>query len=81
MSYENDVPDEEFDLIVRKADALGFHVQRHRQWDPNREGGPLYVQHRRKFREEHQDSLLRYATAEEVWQFLADRERELKRGR
>jgi hypothetical protein len=61
----------DFEFMRRKADALGFWVGEHKQYDPCLGGGPYYVQRKKTFRKEHQPSLLRYATAEMVWDFLS----------
>jgi hypothetical protein len=60
----------EFDMLRRRADELGFHVQRHRDFDPYRGTGDLYIMEKRRFREEHMPTLRRYQTAEQIWAFL-----------
>lgn len=61
---------EEFDALVRRADLLGLFLQEHRMFDPCRGGGPYYIAEKRKFREQHCETLLKYATAEHCWDFL-----------
>jgi hypothetical protein len=60
----------EFDMLQRRAAELGFHVQRHRSWDPTYGTGDLYIMEKRRFRGEHCDSILRYATAEQIHAYL-----------
>lgn len=65
----------EFDLLRRRADAANCFVQRHRDYDPARGGGDLYLQPKRKFRSEHVESILRFATADEIHRKLGEIER------
>lgn len=61
----------EFDLLRRRAEELGFFVQRHRQYDPCRgSGGDLYLMPKRKFRGEHVDTILKYASVDECHAYL-----------
>jgi len=60
----------EFDLLRRRAAELGFHVQRHRQFDPTLGNGDLYIMEKRRFRGEHVPSILRYATADDIHEYL-----------
>jgi len=62
--------DMEFDLVVRRARAAGFYVNRHRNFDPCREGGDLYLMPRRKFAGDHVETLLAYTTADQIYKFL-----------
>lgn len=62
----------EFDLLRRRADACGHYVNRHREYDPARGGGDLYLQEKRKFRSDHVATLIRYATVAEIEAALAD---------
>jgi hypothetical protein len=62
----------EFDLLVRRARDAGFFVQRHKNYDPCREGGDLYLMPRRNFPAEHVESLLTYTTADEIHKFLTE---------
>jgi hypothetical protein len=65
MSAETD--DMELDLVQRRADAAGYYVNRHRNWDPARGTGDLYMQRKKKYRgDENGASILRYSTADEV---------------
>lgn len=63
--------DMEFDLVRRRADAVNCYVNRHKNFDPARGGGDLSLQPRRKFRREHVDTILGYATADEIHAELA----------
>jgi len=56
----------ELDLLRMRADAAGCYVNRHKQWDPARGDGQLYLQAKRKFRGERTADLLRYATADQI---------------
>jgi len=63
----------ELGLLRRNADSLGLYVNEHRDFDPCRgSDGPLYIQEKRKFREARAVTLLKYASIEQVWQFLGD---------
>jgi hypothetical protein len=62
--------DIEFDLLRRRADEAGFFVQRHRDYDPCRGGGDLYLQEKRELRRDRMPSLLKYATADQIHEFL-----------
>jgi len=61
----------EFDLVVRRACAAGFYVNRHRNYDPCVEtGGDLYLMERRKFAGEKCETLLRYTTPDQIYKWL-----------
>lgn len=60
----------EFEHLQRRAFDMGFHVERHRAYDPCRSGGDLYLQPRKKFRNEQAVTILRYATVDEIWTWL-----------
>lgn len=60
----------ELDLLRRRAADLGFFVQRHRQYDPCRGGGDLYLAPKKRFPGEHVDTLLRYSTADQIHEYL-----------
>lgn len=60
----------DFDMLKRRAAEMGFHVQRHRDFDPCRGTGDLYIQETRKFRDEHMPTLRKFQTAEQIWEFL-----------
>lgn len=62
--------DMEFDLLRRRADDLGFFVQRHRTWDPTRGTGDLYLAPRKQFRGEQVETILKFATADEIHAYL-----------
>jgi hypothetical protein len=62
--------DMEFDLLRRRAEALGYFVQRHRNYDPCMPGGDLYLAPSRRFRGEHVDTILKYATADKIHAYL-----------
>ena len=61
----------EFDLVRRRADAGNFYVNRHKNWDPTRGGGGLYLQHKKKFRNEPNINILSFATADEIHRKLS----------
>ena len=57
----------EFDLLVRRAQAAGYYVNRHKNWDPTRGTGELYLQRAKKFRNEHAETLAQAnATADQI---------------
>jgi hypothetical protein len=60
----------EFDLLVKRARDAGYYLNRHKTYDPCLEGGDLYIMPRRRFPQEHCETLLRYATADECHEFL-----------
>jgi hypothetical protein len=61
----------ELSVLQRKARPLGFHVAEHKQFDPCRGNGPYFVVPKRRNKQEgYQPTLLRYATAQEVTDFL-----------
>jgi hypothetical protein len=63
--------DMELDLLRRRADAANCYVNRHRQWDPARGGGDLYLMEKKKFRGHHAETIMRYATPDQVHRCLA----------
>jgi hypothetical protein len=68
-----------FDLLVKRGAALGLFVQRHRTYDPCAPGGDLYVMEQRgrwlrAGNTGNPPSLLRYADAETVHEFLMQME-------
>jgi hypothetical protein len=71
--------DMELDLLRIRADAAGCYVGRHRNWDPARGGGDLFLQWRRKFRNAPLETILKYATPDAINQRLAEIEMELAR--
>lgn len=62
----------EFELTRRRAEREGYFVERHRHYDPAQSPGDLYIQHIRKFRGEKMQSLLSYATSDEIHRYLND---------
>jgi len=65
MSNETD--EMELDLVQRRADAAGYYVNRHRQWDATRGTGDLYMQRKKKFRgDPNGESIMRYSTADQI---------------
>lgn len=60
----------EFDLLRRRAEELGLFVQRHRNYDPCRGTGDLYLMPKRRFRSERVETILKYATVDECHAFL-----------
>ena len=61
----------ELDLLRKRADAVNHYVNRHRDYDPVRVGGDLYLQPKRKFRREHVDTVIAYATPSLIERELA----------
>lgn len=71
--------DMELDLIQIRARACNHYCNRHRQWDPARGGGDLYLQRAKKFRgDPNGESICRYATADQVHRHLARIEEEAR---
>ena len=69
----------EFAHLQRRGKSLGLHVERHRVFDPAANGGDLYVQQRKAIYNfeggtGNPPSLLHYANAEQVHEFLLERE-------
>jgi hypothetical protein len=62
----------ELDLLKRNADSLGLYINEHRDFDPCRGNGSLYVQHKLRHRSEPRITLLKWASIEQVWQFIGD---------
>ena len=60
----------EFDLLRRRAAELGFHVQRHRVFDPTLGNGDLYIMEKRRFPGEWLPTILKYATADDIHEYL-----------
>jgi hypothetical protein len=67
----------EYDALRNFAWSLGFFAQVHRNFDPlrqrpGRENACWYLQRSKKFggRLEHEQSILRYSTAEEIYAWL-----------
>ena len=82
MSAETDAA--EFDRLKAIGKDLGLHVERHKVFDPltHNGGGDLYVQQRRAIfyyqgGKGNPPSLLRYATAERVREFLTERAKQV----
>ena len=68
----NETPQEEFDLLRMRADAQNLYVNRHKQWDATRGTGDLYLQTKKKFRSEKAETIMRYATADDIHAALAE---------
>jgi hypothetical protein len=65
----------ELDLLQRRADATNCYCNRHRNWDPTRGNGDLYLQLKKKYRgDPNGESILRYATADEIHRKLGELE-------
>ncbi len=71
----------ELDLLQRRADASNFYVNRHRNWDSTRGNGDLYLMRKIKFRGDTRETILRYATADEIHAELGRIEQEQFRKR
>jgi hypothetical protein len=65
----------EFDLLVRRADAAGFYVNRHRSFDPLSQRGDLYLMPKRKIPGERPDTVLKFTTADEIHKWLHEYQR------
>lgn len=61
----------EFWQLVDKAKPLGFHVGEHKNFDPTRgSAGPYYLMRKKEFPAQKTPSLLRYASAKMIEDFL-----------
>lgn len=73
-----ETPRAEFDQLVIRARNCGLYVNRHKVWDMLSEsGGDLYLMYRRTWREPQPETIIKYATADEIESALAAREREI----
>ena len=61
----------ELGLLRKRADASGYYVNRHKNWDPMRGNGDLYLQPKKKYREDANVNLASYATADQIHEMLA----------
>lgn len=61
---------EELEFLQRRAAALGLYCNEHKNFDPCRGTGSLFVVPIRKFRNEHRPSLIKYATPAQCWEFF-----------
>lgn len=59
-------------MLNNRARPLGFFVGLHKVFDPVRGGGPFYLMRRKEHKEQRNPSLLRYATAEMIEDYLND---------
>lgn len=71
----------EYDLLRKFAGDLKFHAQVHRDFDPmtqapGREKAFWYLQPNKSWRKESNESILRYATADEVYAWLIEYRRQ-----
>lgn len=74
---QEETPQIEFDLLVRRARIVGMYVNRHRNWNALHDtGGDLYLMERKTQRNPKPQSLLKYATALEIGDALTIVERE-----
>jgi hypothetical protein len=71
----------ELDLLQRRADAMNHYVNRHRQWDPARGGGDLYLQPKKKYRGDVNGDICRYATPAQIHKHLSRIEEEARHQR
>lgn len=62
----------DFDLLRRRAKACNHYVNRHKVFDAARGNGDLYLQPAKKFRDERVESILTYATPDEIHEALAE---------
>jgi hypothetical protein len=61
---------EELELLQRKAAAFDLYLNEHRNYDPCRGTGSLFIIEKRKFRDQECRTYLKYATPEQCWEFL-----------
>jgi hypothetical protein len=76
---------EEYDAVQRLARSLGFFAQLHRQYDPCRRRpdgslcGPWYLQRSKKQNPNaapHEPTILKYATADEIFAWLHEHQKQ-----
>ena len=67
----------EIDLLKRRARELGLYLNEHKAWDPTLGNGSLYIMPARTRKSEHVDSLAKFLTIEQAWQFLHEYANEL----
>lgn len=53
------------------ARPKGFYVGLHKQFDPLLPGGPFFLMYRKRSKDDRSPTLLKYATAEQIEEFLA----------
>lgn len=73
----------ELGLLQRRARSMGFYCNKHREFDPARGTGDLYLMPAKRFRTERVPTLMSYATAEqiedELTAIMEDRSRHLSK--
>ena len=62
----------ELEFLQRRADALGLYCNEHRNFDPCRGNGSLFIIEKRKSKGQECHTFLKYATPEQCWEFLDD---------
>jgi hypothetical protein len=67
-----DISEMELDLLKRQADTLGLYVNTHRDNSLVNimDGKVLYLQRKKKAHDDHPASILKYATVDEVQDYL-----------
>jgi hypothetical protein len=74
----------EYDLVKNFAWHHGFFAQVHKNFNPllaapGRENAFWYLQRRKKFGNEHEQSILKYSTAEEVYAWINEHRQQEQR--
>ena len=67
-----ETPEIELAQLQIRARNCGMFVQRHKVFDPTRGTGDLYLAPRKRFRSEKVETILSYATADEIHEALAE---------
>jgi hypothetical protein len=69
-----ETPEAELEILQARASAVHCYCNRHRTWDPARGGGDLWLQWRRRFRDDRGSDLdlLHYADAATVRAALSE---------
>ena len=72
-----DVDQMTLDLLQRRAFAVGFYCNKHRNWNPLADsGGPLYLMEKRTRTNPKPQTVIKFATVEQLETALQTIERE-----
>ena len=74
----------EYDAVRNFAWASGFFAQVHKSFDPllaapERKNAFWYLQRRKKFGGEHENTILKYSTAEEIYAWINEHRKQDQR--
>jgi hypothetical protein len=60
----------ELELLQREAKKLGLYANRHLKFDPTYGTGEYYLMPRKIDRKQHVDSILKYVSMDEIWEYI-----------